>query len=328
MSARRRVAMIAVLFGLLTGQTVAQGPAVIRIRTTEDLASCLERVLSELRPATSFVVEVGDPTVTQGADLVVGPGPRLTRVLESGRADDRWTARLGFHGRQLSAGSVVAAVVGGSARYEEARGLVMVLDGAVARTAFARCAGASASARDSFGVAETAPAFVAGSARYATAVVDWWMPACSLQRNAYTDRNEILGAPDALNQAPRGEPTKYRGMISLGQGGHVIVDMGQVISNSSGNDLRVYQFTGEEPVSLYAATSPSGPYTLVGFRRYCGNRIPGSPGNWGFCDFDLAEGGMGSARYLRVEDGELYPCLRGDTDSEGADIDAVELLNP
>jgi hypothetical protein len=104
--------------------------------------------------------------------------------------------------------------------------------------------------------------------------------------------------------------------------------MGQVVSNGPGNDVRVYQFTSEEPVSLYGANSANGPFTLVAFRRYCGNRIPGAPGNWGYCDFDLAEGGLSSARYLRVEDGELYPCLRGETRDEGADIDAVELLNP
>jgi hypothetical protein len=28
-----------------------------------------------------------------------------------------------------------------------------------------------------------------------------------------------------------------------------------------------------------------------------------------------------------VEDGEHYPCELGETDSEGADIDAVEMLN-
>jgi hypothetical protein len=31
------------------------------------------------------------------------------------------------------------------------------------------------------------------------------------------------------------------------------------------------------------------------------------------------------ARYVRVEDGELYPCP-GDTVSEGADLDAVQTL--
>jgi hypothetical protein len=30
---------------------------------------------------------------------------------------------------------------------------------------------------------------------------------------------------------------------------------------------------------------------------------------------------------VRIEDGEHYPCEAGETDSEGADIDAVEMLN-
>ena len=36
--------------------------------------------------------------------------------------------------------------------------------------------------------------------------------------------------------------------------------------------------------------------------------------------------GLEEARYFRVEDGELFPCPGG-TNSEGADIDAVEILN-
>jgi hypothetical protein len=88
----------------------------------------------------------------------------------------------------------------------------------------------------------------------------------------------------------------------------------------------VYQSQADEPVTLYAGDAPNGPFKQVAFRRYCGNRTPGLFSS--YCDFDLAEAGIGSARYLRIEDGELYPCLRGGTQSEGADIDAVELLNP
>ena len=40
-----------------------------------------------------------------------------------------------------------------------------------------------------------------------------------------------------------------------------------------------------------------------------------------------ADAGIDETRYYRVQDGELFPCPGG-TESEGADIDAVEVLNP
>ena len=47
----------------------------------------------------------------------------------------------------------------------------------------------------------------------------------------------------------------------------------------------------------------------------------------GHCGFDLGDAGLEEARYFRVQDGELFPCP-GDTPRDGADIDAVEILNP
>jgi hypothetical protein len=44
-----------------------------------------------------------------------------------------------------------------------------------------------------------------------------------------------------------------------------------------------------------------------------------------YCDIDIASGGVTRARYVKVEDGELYACP-GDTVSEGADLDAVQAL--
>ena len=46
----------------------------------------------------------------------------------------------------------------------------------------------------------------------------------------------------------------------------------------------------------------------------------------GYCDFDLANAEVQEARYFKVQDGERYPCP-GDTPSEGADIDAVQILH-
>jgi hypothetical protein len=158
--------------------------------------------------------------------------------------------------------------------------------------------------------------------RYAKAVVESWIPTCSLQRNAYSDLTQVLGPPDAANLGGRDQ---YRGLLSLGQAGHVTVDMGRCVTNGPGDDVRIYQATSSEPVNVYVSAAPSGPFVLLDYRRSCGSRSPGLFSN--HCDFDLAGSGLAEARYVRVEDGEIYPCLSGGTVSEGADIDAIEILN-
>jgi hypothetical protein len=161
----------------------------------------------------------------------------------------------------------------------------------------------------------------AQAARYAASIVDWWLPQCSLDHNGYNDRQQVLGAPDAANL---GGKDRYRGIMSLGQGGYVSVDMGEPIVDHAGADVRVFQATSGEPVTLYAASSPEGPFVLVGLQERCGVRTPGLFSN--HCDFDLRAGGLSEARYLKIEDGEIYPCLSGGTITEGADIDAVQAL--
>jgi hypothetical protein len=113
--------------------------------------------------------------------------------------------------------------------------------------------------------------------------------------------------------------------MSLGQGGWVVVDMGTPVTDGPGPDVRVFQTTAGEPVTLYASMSPSGPFVLVGLQEYCGERTPGGGSN--HCDFDLGAAGLTQARYLKVEDGEIYPCLAAGTRTEGADIDAVQALH-
>ena len=81
-----------------------------------------------------------------------------------------------------------------------------------------------------------------------------------------------------------------------------------------------------EPVTLYAAGSPNGPFQLLAYRVPCGTRVPGGGGQRRYCDFDLGAAEVQEARYFKVEDGELFPCPGGTT-SEGADIDAVEILH-
>jgi hypothetical protein len=153
---------------------------------------------------------------------------------------------------------------------------------------------------------------------YAKAVVDWWIPACSLAQNIYNDPLKALGPEDAAGSGP----ASYTGFVSLGFGGRVTLDLGGCVSDHPGPDLRVFQAVSSEPVSVYVSLSPTGPFTLIEARKACGERINSVKG---YCDFDLASGGVSQARYVRVEDGELYPCPGG-TVTEGADLDAVRAL--
>jgi len=153
---------------------------------------------------------------------------------------------------------------------------------------------------------------------YAKAVRDWWVPRCSLDHNIYNAPETTLGPPDAAGVGPDG----YTGFISLGFGGRVTVDLGGCVTDRPGPDLRVYQAVSGEPVSVYVSTSAEGPFTLIEARKGCGERVNRVQG---YCDFDLATGGVKEARYVRVEDGELFPCPGGTT-SEGADLDAVQAL--
>jgi hypothetical protein len=208
-----------------------------------------------------------------------------------------------------------AALIAGSPRRASAARLLARLASAAGRRALGACFDPMPATG-----AEAAPARAA--AVYARSVVDWWMPACSLARNRYVDPNEVLGPPDAVNL---GGQDNYLGFISLGQGGYVTVDMGVTFTDGDGPDVRVYQTVSGEPVTLYASTNPQGPFTLVGLRVPCGVRTGGGVFS-NHCDFDLHDGGLASARYLKIEDGEIFPCLAGGTVTEGADIDAVEIL--
>jgi hypothetical protein len=159
-----------------------------------------------------------------------------------------------------------------------------------------------------------------GRGPYAKSVVEWSVPECSLNQNHYNDPNQVLGRPNAGGVGP----DSFRGFMSLGNGGHVTVDMQSCAVNDPGVDVRVWQSVSGEAVTLYAGGQPDGPFVLVRAEKPCGFDVPGEFSN--FCDFDLAETGLDEARYFRVEDGELYPCP-GETVTEGADIDAVEIIH-
>jgi len=156
---------------------------------------------------------------------------------------------------------------------------------------------------------------------YATSVAEWWIPASSLAGNTYNDPQEAVGRPDAALGS-----VEYTGFVSLGFGGHVTLDLGGCIADQPGNDLRVYQAVSTEPVSVYVSQSADGPFTLLKpFFEDCGNRVPGTANVQKYCEFDLASASVAEARYVRVEDAEIYPCPCGTT-SEGADLDAVQAL--
>lgn len=153
---------------------------------------------------------------------------------------------------------------------------------------------------------------------YGKSIAEAWIPACSLAQDAYNDPTRAVGPPDAAGSGP----DQFTGFVSLGFGGRVTVDLGGCISDAPGPDLRVYQVVSSEPVSVYVSLFPDGPFTLVEARKECGEPFSGIRRR---CDFDIASGGVTRARYVRVEDGELFPCPGG-TVSEGADLDAVQAL--
>lgn len=157
---------------------------------------------------------------------------------------------------------------------------------------------------------------------FATRVVESWIPASSLAQNIYNDPTQAVGAPDAGGRGPR----NFHGFVSLGFGGHVTVDLGGCIADRAGADIRVYQAISGEPLSVYVSKSEAGPFTLLEpFFQECGTKVPGD-GAKGYCEFDLGSAGVAEARFVRVEDAELYPCPCG-TPSEGADLDAVQALS-
>jgi hypothetical protein len=301
---------------------LAAGP--VQVRVSPALAPCVQPALEALarESASSFAITSAAPGAAGEADVVIADDSELTRVLEGGRGVLATAVDLGIvrEGMMATAAGerrrtglaplmVSAVEMAGARNPAGARGVLALLRTPAARARMARCVSAAAAPK-------------AGLDVYGRAIVDWWIPQCSLDRNAYDDVNQALGAPDAANL---GGPDLYRGLVSLGQGGYVVLELGEVAVDGPGDDIRVYQSASNEPVSLYVSSSASGPFTLVGLRRACGIRTPGVFSN--HCNFDLRGTGVASARFVKIEDGEIYPCLAGGTLSEGADIDSVQTLN-
>ncbi len=155
---------------------------------------------------------------------------------------------------------------------------------------------------------------------YAKAYTDFFVDNCSSRRNRLLDPNTALGPPDARGLTD----ASYRNFVSLGEGGHIVLDMGGCFADGPGDDLRIFQYIEYEPVVVRVATSANGPWYDLG-KKPCGEGGTGDTS--GHCDFDLAPTGLRAARYVWVEDGELFPCSQATSRTEGADIDAVEILH-
>lgn len=108
----------------------------------------------------------------------------------------------------------------------------------------------------------------------------------------------ILGAPDAVS-------------YSLGYTGWIILEMQQMILDGPGEDIIIYEGDDTpESYSCFASNSPDGPWKLIG---------EGS----GTTPFDLSEGMVLDARYIKLYDGGDSPSTQ---DNSGFDADAVEVL--
>jgi len=260
-----------------------------------------------------------DVRISLGKHLRSGRMRTTTDPIELGRARYALVPRsLAGPGEQRPAAArplvAVAAAIREAGNPAGARKLLAFLASAGARRLLTPCVSKSV---DGTAAASSETGF------FAQSVVDWWLPQCTIERNGYSEPRQVLGSPDAASLGVRDQ---YTGFMSLGQGGYVTVDMGAPAIDGPGADVRVFQSVAGEWVTLYASTTAQGPFTLVGLRTPCGVRSPGVFSN--HCDFDLHDGGLTEARYFKIEDGEVYPCLKGGTITEGSDIDSIEILNP
>lgn len=98
---------------------------------------------------------------------------------------------------------------------------------------------------------------------------------------------------------------------SIGKNGWIVFDMQESISDKQGNDIKIYQGnTTAEGYTLYASDNIDGPYYNIG---------TGS----GTTEFDLADGGVLSARYFKlVDDGDGQAVVN----DAGFDFDAAQKL--
>ncbi|MFO7650002.1 MAG: M14 family zinc carboxypeptidase, partial [bacterium] len=98
--------------------------------------------------------------------------------------------------------------------------------------------------------------------------------------------------------------------FSLGRGGFAIYDFGRTLVNSSGSDFTVYEDDGDpEGYRIEVANDWAGPWTVLGR-------------DTGTASFDLAAGGVGACRYVKVVDDS--GATSGST--AGFDLEAIEAV--
>lgn len=135
--------------------------------------------------------------------------------------------------------------------------------------------------------------------------------------NLETNTDDALGPPNFTEDRTQDKslPGRYAGFVSLGNGGSIILDMGNgtEVFDGTGNDLRIWQAVSDEAVSVYVSTD------LVEWYSLGTKKTPG-----GYADFDLATAGIRIARYVKIVDGENYPTCY---ETAGPDIDSVQALN-
>jgi hypothetical protein len=133
---------------------------------------------------------------------------------------------------------------------------------------------------------------------YQVTICDYYAPYDNYQNNP-TEGISLLGPPDEV-------------CASLGVGGSIIVDMADNISDlPDASDLKVFEGdTTTDGYSVYVSTNWDGPWTNIGT-------------GMGTAEFDLADGSVESARYVKImDDGSGNPS----EGNPGVDIDAVQNL--
>jgi hypothetical protein len=147
-----------------------------------------------------------------------------------------------------------------------------------------------------------------------------------LPTNGFTNAENALGAPDA---GATGEcKLQFKGFVSLGINGSIIVFMGSCVQDLPGADLRVYQSVSREAVEVQVSQNPDGPFVSLGTK----DCVDPPPFFHGFCEFDLAGSGLTNVRVVKVIDREQITFPGAECDnvgpSPGADIDAIEVVHP
>ena len=268
--------------------------------------------LEPLGPTPVLLSPIGNEQATSDTPTFT---VRNAQNFDQGQATYTFRVTTASGQREISSGVVPAGLGRTSAMFAGAlpRGMTLAWS-VVARSTSSEVPSATATFRTAAVACQTS------ASPYAKSVVDSFLTACSQAHNKYNDPKEVLGPPNAGGTGP----DMYFGFMSLGEGGYVTVDMESCAQDQPGADVRVYQSVAQEPVTLFAAGSPTGPFQEIGSRVRCGNRLPGTFSR--YCDFDLGAAEIQEARYFRIQDGELFPCP-GDTVTEGADIDAIEVLH-